>query len=116
MGINSFGRHDPHALGPKIQRRQHKFLRDLSIPQNHSVVIDIIQEQIQRIDPLDQPLFQIGKGFCREHPRNRVKGPPGDLPLSLPDHRKASALLTHPVIDTLPLQIKLLHRKTSLSQ
>ena len=56
----------------------------------------------------------MSKGLCREHPGNWVKGPLGNLTLPLPDHSKACALLQHPIIDTLPLQIELFHGKASL--
>ena len=77
-------------------------------------MINIVEENIQGVNPLDQSLLLMGKGLCREHPGNWVKGAPGNLSLPLPDHSKACALLQHPIIDTLPLQIELFHGKASL--
>ena len=66
-------------------------------------MIDIVEEDVQGVDPLDQSLLQMGKGLGREHPGNGVKGPLGNLTLPLPNHSKAGPLLQHPIIDPLPL-------------
>ena len=57
MDVNTFGRLNSHALSPKIRRRQHKLLRNFAVPQDHSVMIDIVEKDVQGVDPLNQSLL-----------------------------------------------------------
>ena len=73
MAVHPFRRHEPFALRQIAAARKHKILRHNAVPDDLFVAVDVLQKQIQCIDPLYKPLVQRAEFLRRNDPGQRVE-------------------------------------------
>ncbi len=74
MGIGAVGDVDALHLGPVIGIAQHQLGRHDAVLQDLLIVIDVVQEQIDRLHPLDHPGLDRLPFVRGDHARDHVKG------------------------------------------
>ena len=68
-------RRRPDALWPEILRVGQQFGREHLVLDDPLVVVDVVDEQVQRLDPLAQPALDARPLVARDHPRDDVERP-----------------------------------------
>ena len=74
MGVDLVGRLDPEHLGPVGRIEQHELGRHQSRLQDLLVVIDVIQEDVDRLDPLDATALHQRPFAAVQDAGNQVEG------------------------------------------
>src|SRR5690606_20079099 len=64
----------PDELPPKVLRILDVVTRDHAIPKDVLLMVDVVEEEIQRDDPLGEPGVQQLPFVRGDHPRYRVEG------------------------------------------
>src|SRR5258708_19474415 len=64
---------DPLHLGPVLRIAEHRLGRNLARANDLALVVDVMQEKIQRLDPLAQARFQPTPLGGRDDARNHVE-------------------------------------------
>ena len=73
VAVNALGRYKALALRQIAAARKHKILRHNAVPDDLFVAVDVLQKQIQCIDPLYKPLVQRAEFLRCDDPGQRVE-------------------------------------------
>ena len=75
VGPGAGGGVDADALGPEVDRVVEQLLAEHAVGDDLGVVVEVVDEEVERLQPLDQPPGDRGPFLGRDDPRHDVEGP-----------------------------------------
>ena len=72
--VDTAGRLDAHHLPPEVAGAEDELGGDPPLAENPLLVVDVVQEEVERLHALDQAAFQLVPLGARDHARDQVDG------------------------------------------
>ena len=109
MGVDAAGRVDADHLAPEVPRAEHELGRDLPVAQDALAVVDVGEEEVERVDALDRaPRSMCSHSAARDDPRDQVEREDPLDPLLLAVDGEADALIEERGVDGVAPRLELL--------
>ncbi len=65
---------EAHHLAPEVAGAEHELGRDHPVAEDPLAVVDVVQEEVERLHPLDEASLQAVPVRARDHARDQVEG------------------------------------------
>ena len=102
MRIDAPGRVDVDHLAAKVLRAEDERGRNPAVAQDSLVVVDVVQEEVERTDPLDQAALDVGPFVLRDDARDQVEREDPLEAFLLAVDREADPLVEEREVDAVP--------------
>ena len=106
--VDAAGRVDADHLAHEVARPEEQLARDLPVADDPLVVVDVVQEEVERAHPLDQAALEPVPLRAGNHARDQVEREDPLDPLLLAVDREADPLVHERELDRVPPLLELL--------
>ena len=108
VGVDAAGRVDADHLAPEVACAEHELRRHLPVAQDPLAVVDVGDEQVERVDALDHAALDVIPLLARDHAGDQVEREDPLEPFLLAVDREADALIQERGVDGVPPRLELL--------
>ena len=113
--VHVAGRVDADHLAPEVARPEHELGGDLSVAQDPLAVVDVGDEEVERVDALDHAALDVIPLRPRDDPGDQVEREDPLEPLLLAVDGEADALIQERRVDGVPPRLELLDAQSGES-
>ena len=108
VGVDAAGRVDADHLAPEVARAEHELGRHLPVAQDALAVVDVGEEEVERVHALDHAALDVIPLRARDDARDEVEREDPLEPFLLAVDREADALIEERGVDGVAPRLELL--------